>query len=111
MSSWPEVQPATLLLSDSASLLGLYRKVLCVVRSEEAGGRDLYSLLYPPGWCLLEDLEERHRSGQDLIKISTTILHSRRLWRDVGRFVRLDCVGQVIVRICYKKLDKKRQMG
>ena len=65
MSSWPEVQPATLLLSDSAPLLGLYRKVLCVVRSEEAGGRDLYSLLYPPGWCLLEDLEERHRSGQD----------------------------------------------
>ena len=61
MSSWPEVQPATLLLSDSAELLGTFRKVLCVVRTEEAGGRDLYPLLYPPGWCLLDHLEESHR--------------------------------------------------
>ena len=61
VTSSPLAQPTTVLLSDSAELLGTFRKVVSVARLEEAGGRDLYSVLYPPGWCLLDQLEETHR--------------------------------------------------
>ena len=65
MTSYPLAQPTTILFSDSPELLGTFRKVLCVARSEEAGGQDLYSVLYPPGWCLLDQLEESHRLCED----------------------------------------------
>ena len=67
VTSSPLATPTTVLLSDSAELLGTFRKVVSVTRVEEAGGRDLYSLLYPPGWCLLDQLEESHRLGEDTI--------------------------------------------
>ena len=64
-------------------------------RWEEAGGNDLYPSLYPPGWCLLPHLEDTHRFDLARISLILILLHSRRLWRDVSQFNKLDRVGQV----------------
>ena len=74
VTSSPLATPTTVLLSDSAELLGTFRKVLSVARLEEAGGRDLYSVLYPPGWCLLDQQEEVHRSVMVLLRVPPSLI-------------------------------------
>ena len=58
--SVPGWQDQAHLLSDIVELLGIYRKVVSLRRCEKAMP-GLYSVLYPPGWCLLDHLEESHR--------------------------------------------------
>ena len=68
-------------------------------RWEEAGGHDLYPSLYPPGWCLLPHLEDTHRFDLARISLILILLHSRRLWRDVSQFNKLDRIGQYLVQL------------
>jgi len=69
---------------ETAELLSIYRKILFVSQSqEEDDDHSVYCRLFPPGWCLLDSLEERHR----------------RHWQTVSQLFKLDKIGQVFVQL------------
>ena len=77
-----------LLLSDTVQLLAIYRKVseaseksltdwffVQILYMRRCKEEDLYTLLYPHGWCLLDHLEERHRFVMENLKYQNLTLN------------------------------------